>query len=133
MSQAPVRYFVAAFPTPPLAASIHRLAESKLIQWAPKSRPISADRLHLTLAYLGAFDSRDETLELQWRDRLGAFQGEAQQVVLTEVLTFPVGHRRHPLVLTTSDCSPELDRCGGCVSQRSLRNGLQSSCGALLL
>lgn len=109
MSQAPVRYFVAAFPTTPLAASIHRLAESKLIQWSPKSRPISADRLHLTLAYLGEFDSRDETLELLWQERLGAFQGKAQQVVLSEVLTFAVGHRRHPFVLTTSDCPPELD------------------------
>jgi RNA 2',3'-cyclic 3'-phosphodiesterase len=99
--------FFALHPDEAAAADITGLAARLRVEHALQARAIPADRLHVTLHYLGAFDGLPADLVENARRVASAIELPPADITLDRIESFSGGRARHPLVLS-GDASASL-------------------------
>lgn len=92
--------FFALYPTASAAARIAELAARLCATYKLKGRPIPADRLHITLHYLGAFAGLPADLIAQARTAAAQTVFPPVDIVLDRVESFSGRRAKRPLVLS---------------------------------
>jgi RNA 2',3'-cyclic 3'-phosphodiesterase len=91
--------FFALYPDKPAAARIAELSARLRTEHKLSARPIPADRLHITLHYLGAFAGVPADIVAQARDAASQTAFPPVDVVLDRIESFSGRRAKRPLVL----------------------------------
>jgi RNA 2',3'-cyclic 3'-phosphodiesterase len=99
--------FFAIFPDKAARACISDIAQRLRLQHNLKTQAIPADRLHITLKHLGAFDGLPADILQQARDAASAIKLPPVEITLDHIESFSSRRPKRPLVLS-GDLSPSL-------------------------
>jgi RNA 2',3'-cyclic 3'-phosphodiesterase len=101
--EAPVptdRLFFAVFPDPVAAVDIIHLAQTLRHQYALHGKPVSKERLHVTLYFLGDYTGLPQTLVADAKSAAERVEAAEFDVSFDKVSSFNGRSRKHPLILS---------------------------------
>jgi RNA 2',3'-cyclic 3'-phosphodiesterase len=93
------RLFFAVFPDPVAAADITHLAQTLRHQHALHGNPVSKERLHVTLHFLGDYVGLPQSLLAAAKTAAGRVGAMEFDVAFDKVSSFRGRPRKHPLIL----------------------------------
>ena len=100
--------FFALYPDEPAATRIAELSTRLRAEHKLKARPIPAERLHITLHYLGAFAGVPADIVAQARNAASQMTFPPVEIVLDRIESFSGRRAKRPLVLS-GDVTESLD------------------------
>jgi RNA 2',3'-cyclic 3'-phosphodiesterase len=117
--------FFAVFPTEAAAARIAALDERLRLQHQLKTKPIPADRLHITLQYLGAFEGVPADIVEKARRAAARISLPEVDITLDRIESFAGRRVKRPLVLS-GDASEPLATLERTLHEALIENGIET-------